>query len=103
MRLFKVGFDAVVYRYFGILALRETLAVFDDRASGGDVVAFFVPSTIAFICRASRESEGYILMDRGKGKACYVAFTTASTLLFLPLVLCFLIHSLMQYLALEVS
>ena len=40
---------------------------------------------------------------RGKDKACYVAFTTASTLLFLPLVLYFLIHSLMQYLTLEVS
>ena len=41
-RLFEVGFDAVVYRYFGILTLREVFAVFDDRAAGGDVASRFV-------------------------------------------------------------
>ena len=40
--LVEIGFDAVVYRYFGILTLREALAVFDDRATGGDVAAHFV-------------------------------------------------------------
>ena len=41
-RLVEIGLYSVVHRYFGILALREALAVFDDSSSDGNVAARFV-------------------------------------------------------------